>query len=234
MLCNCLLKSNTQVIISCYLRMRLSKAIESCVKLAKTRVREGSLYSVAAAFLSIHDPTTADGALSKQQRDLEHIANLEQRFDTCQKNTGIYIAHQSRKKFAVIAKKESIRRRLLAHQAVVVIDFKQKFQPQFSRETQAQYFGKRGISIFGATAIRKRRNSESDSTGDDEASTYYEVLYIIRACSDESQQDWSQALILLEACLAELHKETGGEITEVFIQSDGASNFSGTGFLLGP
>lgn len=67
---------------------------------------------------------------------------------------------------------------------------------------------------------------------DDSSSSDFEVIHL-RACSDESQQDWSQSVLLLEKCLDELYELTNGRITEVYVQSDGASNFSGTGFLLG-
>lgn len=94
------------------------------------------------------------GPQGKECNDMfpKRMEDFADRMKICEENLEKYVAHQARKKHSTLSK-QTLRCGLLPHQAVVVIDHKQKFLPQAPYETQEDYFGKAGITIFGATAI---------------------------------------------------------------------------------
>ena len=90
--------------------------------------------------------------------------------------------------------------------------------PGRHRETQTGAFGKRGKSLHGAVAIRW------DASTDD-----FQVLSVRVAC-DDADQTWFHTLSALRVTL-DVVRSRWSDTDELTVQSDGANNYSCTGFM---
>lgn len=57
-------------------------------------------------------------------------------------------------------------------------------------------------------------------------------MIVYRIIPDDSSQDWVQSLYCLAAVFADISSNWSSKVKEVFLQSDGVSNFSCTPFML--
>ena len=101
---------------------------------------------------------------------------------------------------------------------LLIVDYKAKVLPGRNRETQTEAYGKKGKSLWGATAVRWVNRS-----GD------CEVLNFRIVC-DDSHQTWYHTLNEFGVTLDELLVEWP-RTQRAFVQSDGASNFTCTALM---
>jgi hypothetical protein len=157
-----------------------------------------------------------DSIVAHQLLDIEirkEIESMRKTTPVLQEIVLQYMAHRLRAKvqFAAIKK---IRSELSTHNALLVMDHKQKVLPQAYREGQVEYFGKRGMSLLGAMLVRKVIRD------DGEACLEYHFFDI--AVERYSSQDNMQVLGILTSLLPFIKEQFPG-IAEITIQSDNAS-----------
>ena len=81
--------------------------------------------------------------------------------------------------------------------AIIIIDFKMKFESKSSRESSVEHFGKRGIGWYGVAIIFYLW--EADDDGNYSAVKY--LVYIDQVIQDGNKQDAFAVLSLLEAAM---------------------------------
>ena len=91
--------------------------------------------------------------------------------------------------------------------AMVIADYKMKFEPISARETTLDHYGKRGISWHGFCVqfylLEERENDESGNIS--KVPTLY-TIYIDQIISDGNKQDSLSVMSLLDLHLAKLHR----------------------------
>jgi hypothetical protein len=142
----------------------------------------------------------------------DDIALYSYQLDTCRQNLLEYRAHLVLKYDEREADKEEILN-LQRHQAIVVCDWKMKILPMFFRETQQQFFGKRGTSMIGFMVIY---NSPDDDSNQRLVSFHFFL-------TDDTTQDSTS----VNSAKHLLYKEfLPSHVKEVFFRADGAGCFS--------
>ena len=107
---------------------------------------------------------------------------------------------------------------LECHSVLVVLDWAMKFLPRKYRESQADWFGKRGISWHIATAIRKSEAGESEMLT---------FVHVFQSCS----QDSSTVIAIVDDVLKQL-KSTMPEVNCVNFRMDNAGCYHSASTLL--
>ena len=102
--------------------------------------------------------------------------------------------------------------------SLVVADFKMKYEPQSSRETTLDHYGKRGIGWHGVHVMYYRLEQVDDST-DKEAVKY--SIYLDQILSDGNKQDSMCVFSLIDSALMQI-KYNLPFINSCIIQTDNA------------
>lgn len=102
----------------------------------------------------------------------------------------------------------------------MIIDYKQKFEPVEYRESQQNYFGKRGITWHGALLIYQ----------DPENSYQTAVHYFDQIIDNDSVQDFTSVACCLESALDCIERQFPF-IERLTLVSDNAKCYSGAGLL---
>ncbi|KAK3745924.1 hypothetical protein QZH41_010219, partial [Actinostola sp. cb2023] len=97
---------------------------------------------------------------------------------------------------------------LLQTQVLIIMDWAMKFLPTSFRETQRDWFGKKGKPWHVSVAITK------DENGETETRTYIHLF-------EECTQNWFAVASIVEHTLKSL-KATNPQLTEAFLRSDNA------------
>ena len=114
--------------------------------------------------------------------------------------------------------------------ALIIGDFKMKFEPMSTRETTLDHYGKRGISWHGFCIQFYLLQEETFDDGTTvERPTKY-TAYLDQIISDSNKQDSFCVFSLLEAALAQINNELPF-ITNVVLQTDNAKSYNNN-FLL--
>jgi hypothetical protein len=115
--------------------------------------------------------------------------------------------------------------------AIAIIDYAQKVEPQGQKESQQECFGKAGISIFGATFLMDASgfpHSELVSMlGEEKAKSIKSgdfVVFTTVLYNADAHQDWLHSIVSFRACI-ELLLERFPRIQTLRLRSDGAGNF---------
>ena len=116
------------------------------------------------------------------------------------------------------------------HQALILIDFKMKFEPIYFREKTNQFYGKKGISWHGSVVFSPHNPHEGDPV--DKDLKYMDMFYFDHILHDDSTQDSDAVLSIFEALLFRL-KNNHSHITNIWIQSDNASCYQYGSLLYG-
>jgi len=110
--------------------------------------------------------------------------------------------------------------------AMVIADYKMKFEPISARETTLDHYGKRGISWHGFCVqfylLEERENDESGNIS--KVPTLY-TIYIDQIISDGNKQDSLSVMSLLDAALGQIAQELPF-ITSIILQSDNAKAYN--------
>jgi hypothetical protein len=143
---------------------------------------------------------------------------IQENLETFEYHVHWYMAHLLRKALSgKIATTLLERLRKESTAMHLTVDHKQKLLVKKHHEAQSEGFGKRGLSIFGAMAMRWDEKSQS-----------FLVLHVRVAC-DDANQDWYQTAGGTRASLDQV-VASWPDITSMTLQSDGASNLSCTAF----
>ena len=145
----------------------------------------------------------------------EHLYELT----LIKKNLDLYVRHLMRKALSSSITPALIERlKRDPSRVLLIVDYKAKVLPGRNRETQTEAYGKKGKSLWGATAIRWDQES-----GD------CEVLNFRIVC-DDSTQTWFHTLNEIGVTLDELLAEWS--TAKCFdLLSDGAGNFTCTALM---
>ena len=140
----------------------------------------------------------------------------------------LYMGHcvrVSAQRKAIDERYEDVRNRPIPDTAIIVIDFKMKFEPMKHREKTVEHFGKRGISWHGAL-IRYFVDAPINAVGPS-SGTYRreETMYVDNICGSDNSQDAMGVVSLLEAILTSV-KRSLPQIKKAIIQSDNAKTYS--------
>jgi hypothetical protein len=142
----------------------------------------------------------------------DDIACFTYQLDICRQNLLEYRAHLVLKYDEREADKEELLN-LQRHQCIIVCDWKMKILPMFYRETQQQFFGKRGTSMIGFMVIY---HSPDDELHEKQVEFHFFL-------TDDSTQDSTA----VNAAKHLLYKEfLPSHVKEVFFRADGAGCFS--------
>ncbi len=160
--------------------------------------------------------------------------------DKCQRKFKLFMGHQARctnqnkaiREIEEQIKRDGLDKRNRGVQAIMIGDFKMKFEPMSSRETTLDHYGKRGISWHGFCLIfylSSQSLADGDSEEDADKAVRYTV-YLNQLLSDSNKEDSLSVFSLLDAAMSQIHQELPF-ITELLLQTDNAKSYSNN-FLL--
>ena len=109
--------------------------------------------------------------------------------------------------------------------AMVIADYKMKFEPISARETTIDHFGKRGISWHGFCVQFYLWEEKEDESGDVSFAPTLYTIYIDQILSDGNKQDSLSVISLLDAALAQISQELPF-INSIVLQSDNAKAYN--------
>ena len=112
--------------------------------------------------------------------------------------------------------------------AVVIMDFKMKYESKSSRESSVEHFGKRGMGWHGIALTFFLW--ETNEAGESSAVKY--LVFIDQVIQDGNKQDAFAVLSLLEAAMNVIHMELP-YICELILQSDNAATYQNHFIKLG-
>ena len=133
-----------------------------------------------------------------------------------------YLAHQTRCKcqsLAISFEEEKIKKICVESKgkvvnAIMILDFKMKFETKSSRETTVEHYGKRGIGWHGFAIIFYLL--------DDEGKPYRNIVYLDQILTDTNKQDGLMVVALLELAITTIVNELPF-INKAIITSDNAT-----------
>lgn len=106
--------------------------------------------------------------------------------------------------------------------AVVLLDFKMKFEPIFFREKSSEFFGKKGISWHGAVVFHMAARDDIENIEYISDMSSLATLYIDHIVGNQTTQDAVAVCSILEAVLHRAKTELP-LLSEVWLLSDNAS-----------
>ena len=116
--------------------------------------------------------------------------------------------------------------------AIMIGDFKMKFEPLSSRECTLDHYGKRGISWHGFCLIFFLQQSVENNYGSVSKEPIKYTVYLNQILSDSNKQDSLSVLSLLDAAMAQISRELPF-INELILQTDNAKSYSNNLLLCG-
>ena len=114
--------------------------------------------------------------------------------------------------------------------ALMIIDFKMKFEPLSSRETSLDHYGKRGISWHGVHLMYFKLEEVEDDDGNITKQVVQYSVYMDQILADGNRQDSVCVASLLDAALKQISIDLPF-ISEITLQSDNANSYQNT-FLI--
>ncbi|KAJ8908052.1 hypothetical protein NDN08_008149 [Rhodosorus marinus] len=139
----------------------------------------------------------------------------------CSEKVQHYLGHRVRVNHQRL-KLEKMLDGLEAHQACVILDFKERFEPLIVGEKSAENGGERGITWHGAMIYTKTITGASlEGDADVDSGKNLHAVYYDHISSGATKQDWRTVLCNCEAILSRLHKDFP-TVTEVSMYSDNA------------
>ena len=109
-------------------------------------------------------------------------------------------------------------------QAIMIGDYKMKFEPLSSRKTTYDHYGKRGISLHGFCLIYYQLEEISKEDGSIVNEPVKYTVYMNQILSDSNKQDALSVLGLLDAALGQIAEELPF-ITQIVLQMDNATSY---------
>jgi hypothetical protein len=122
--------------------------------------------------------------------------------------------------------------------AVAIIDYAQKVEPEGQIESQTECFGKAGISMFGCTFIMRADAFTYEQLvamlGEERAKNIQQgdlIIFTVVLYNADAHQDWLHSFLSLWGCI-KLLLERFPHINTLLLRSDGAGNFKCSSFVL--
>ena len=158
--------------------------------------------------------------------------------DECQNKFRLFMGHRARctnqnKAINSIENKmktSCMDRKIKGVTAIMIGDFKMKFEPISSRETTVDHYGRRGLSWHGFCLIFYLRQITTDKDGNVKEEPVKYTVYLNQLLSDSNKQDSLSVFSLLDAAMAQIAEELPF-ITKLILQTDNAKSYSNN-FLL--
>ena len=124
--------------------------------------------------------------------------------------------------------------------AILIIDFKMKFEAKSARETTVEHFGKRGIGWHGCALIyylyQQREDDNGNSMFNDNGEKMMfakkHIIYIDQILEDGNRQDGLVVISLLESAVTAIYDQLPF-ISNIAIQSDNANQYQNPYLILG-
>ena len=185
---------------------------------------------------------------STKQINQEQVDDALSVIDDVKEKYALYMAHVTRcvnQSQAIAKHEESIKQVCLDSKgkqvhAMLIIDFKMKFEPLSSRESTVEHFAKRGIAWHGGAIIYYMYENEKDANGcnmlDNNGNEKYcakkYIVYVDQILQGSNKQDGMTVIALLEACVSSLYIQLPF-ISQLSIQSDNATTYQNGYLVLG-
>lgn len=148
---------------------------------------------------------------------------LEIRLSSCERSVKMYMAHQIRT-INQSDRIDSMCDNLKSDEGMLVVDFKQKVAPQHHRESQQNYFGKRGMSWHGCMLTYCDPETITQETRDKK------VHYFDQIIENDTVQDFTSVACCIESALFCI-KNQFPFLKRLILVSDNAKCYSGNGLL---
>ena len=124
--------------------------------------------------------------------------------------------------------------------ALIIIDFKMKFETKSTRESTLEHYGKRGIGWHGCAVIYYLYKIKTDDKNkivyDEHGSEIYEarknIVYIDQIMERSNKQDGVTVISLIEAAIVAINDQMSF-IDEIILQSDNALSYQNPQVLFG-
>ena len=141
--------------------------------------------------------------------------------DNIKDKFSLYLAHQTRCKcqqtsishMEDMSKSTCLESNGKVVKALVIMDFKMKFEVRSARESQVQHFGKRVIGWHGMAVIFYLLDENGEAQRN--------IVYLDQILDDSNKQDAGTVIALLEAGLSAIHRQLPF-ISEITLLSDNA------------
>ena len=158
--------------------------------------------------------------------------------DECQNKFRLFMGHRARctnqnnaiSNIEIDMKTSCMDRKNKEVTAIMIGDFKMKFEPISSRETTVDHYGKRGISWHGFCVIFYLSQVTTDKDGVTKEEPVKYTVYLNQLLCDSNKQDSLSVFSLLDAAMAQIAEELPF-ITKLILQTDNAKSYSNN-FLL--
>ena len=124
--------------------------------------------------------------------------------------------------------------------AILIVDFKMKFEAKSSHETTVEHYGKRGIGWHGCAIIYylyqhkedDNRNILIDDEGNQVMYAKKHIVYVDQILEDGNRQDGFVVISLIESVAVAINEQLPF-IHDVIIQSDNANQYQNPYLVLG-
>ena len=177
-------------------------------------------------------PTTSESGITEQISDAISVIK------ECQRKFRLYMAHKARctnQNHAIEEIHQNMKKMCIDSNgkqivALMIGDYKMKFEPMSQRETTLDHYGKRGISWHGFCLQFYLLKSEKSDDGEDVKVTSKYTVYLDQVVSDGNKQDALSVYSLLDAALGQVSNEMPF-VSSIILQTDNAKSYNNT-FLL--
>jgi len=164
------------------------------------------------------------------QDDRAMVQDAIQACNDCESKIQMYMAHRARcsnQNLALEQTEHDMVKKLKESngqhvQAIMIADFKMKFEPISSRETTLGHYGKRGIGWHGIHLTYYKLEQHADENGISQQIPVKYAIYLDQILEDSNRQDCLCVFSLLDAALQQI-KLNLPFITELILQSDNAN-----------
>ena len=179
-----------------------------------------------------NNTNTNTAELNEKVRDAHYV------IEECERKFQLFMAHKARcanQNKAIEEIHSKLKRQCTSSNgneitAVMIGDYKMKFEAMSSRETTLDHYGKRGISWHGfCVQFYLLHNEVTDNDNVVPTPKKYTV-YLDQIVSDGNKQDSLSVYSLLDAALAQISNELPF-ISSIILQTDNAKSYNNT-FLL--
>jgi len=119
---------------------------------------------------------------------------------------------------------------LSEHEAMVVMDFKMKFESLYFREKTTDFYGKKGLSWHGSMVYSRYTSSEREAS--EESLLDYHITYYDHISSGDSKQDYVAVMSYFEAVCRRITTELP-HVRSLYVQSDNARCYEKGNLIVG-
>ncbi len=150
----------------------------------------------------------------------------------CREKLHIYMGHRvrvSNQRSAI----NDLRSSLDDSEAMIILDFKMKFESKYFREKTSEFYGKKGMTWHGAM-VYSRYTEEAKEVAAQAGKQLepFNITYYDHISTGDSKQDWFAVLSYFEAVIIRMKKDLP-HVKRVYVQCDNANCYRTVPLLLG-